>query len=404
MSPDQKRTAALPSPAFLFKKETAETDTIASTSVHSVQSILAGDIPLSSLDISPASDRSLDVSDSGANRTDDKPQTTTSVDPTPQDSLTDVERIRRADFLAKEEQVFGAARLLRRVSDVSLLTVEHKALLNLAQDVEDAIQDLVGDVPPGWKRQSEVHGKHDTLIHYIVDEDARLTCRLETLIEPSLLVPFLSVLNESELYPDWIPSWKVPRMGFDSVQILDKQNRANQILQVVTVSPWPFSNREVIIQATALDDIDAQGFIGIRLNTLDGGDVVPPATPGVERVDFDGAFLFRACPADHPVLLKSTKQYDDEPILVTFKMYVDAKMRGLPTWVINFITRNAVGQIWSTLLKVAEDVRDGKRPNHKSRIDAQAEFYGWVQSRIDAMFAKLRQDGQDQKFVAYLQS
>jgi hypothetical protein len=374
MHPDQKRDAAL----LLKKQETA--DTVPSTSVHSVsaESLLAGEFP------SPSS------GDNGSS-----------------EALTDEQRIQLAEDLAKEEQLFGAARLLRSVKDKTLLSALHDALLRLAHDVEHAVHDLVGDVPPGWKKQSEVNGngssRRDTLIHYVVDDDARLTCRLETLIEPDLLVPLLSVLNESELYPDWIPSYRIPRMGFESVRVLDKQNRANQVLQVVTVSPWPFSNREVIIQATALDDIDAQGFIGIRLSTLEEGDVVPPATPGVERVDFDGAFLFRACPPDHPVIRKSSREYGGDPILVTFKMYVDAKMRGLPTWVINFVTRSAVGQIWGTLLKVAEDVRDGRRPSHLSRIEAQADFYGWVQSRIDAMFAKLKEDGQAEKFVAYLQ-
>jgi hypothetical protein len=380
MFPDQSRNATL----LLKKRETA--DTVASTSIHTAESLLAGEFP------SPEEED---------NRS---------------EALADKQRILLAEERAKEEQLFGAARLLRSVKDKTLLSEDHNLLLHLAHDVEQAIHDLIGDVPPGWKKQSEVHGngnggssnKRDTLIHYIVDDDARLTCRLETLIEPDLLVPLLSVLNESELYPDWIPSYKIPRMGFDSVRILDKQNRANQVLQVVTVSPWPFSNREVIIQATALDDIDAQGFIGIRLNTLEEeeSNVVPPVTPGMERVDFDGAFLFRACPSDHPVIQKSSRTYgdgDDPPILVTFKMYVDAKMRGLPTWIINFITRSAVGQIWNTLLKVAEDVRDGKRPNHLSRIESQADFYGWVRSRIDAMFSKLREDGQDRRFVAYLQ-
>lgn len=311
----------------LGHKETVDTDattfstqSVASTSAHS---LMAGDLKENCLvgemdELGPASHDSK--------------------------SWTDEQRIQEADRRAAEEQLFGAARLLRTVQDKSLLShTRHQQLLALDQDVQSAVSDLLEPVvvggPDGWKRQSESHGKRDTLIYYQVDDDARLTCRMETPIEQSLLVPLLSVLNESELYPEWIPAWRMPRIGFESVDVLEKSGRANQILQVVTNSPWPFCPREVIIQATALDDIDAQGFIAVRLRTLEAGGVVPPPSKHVERVDFDGAFLFRACPNDHPVMRKSVTTYQEDPILVTFKMYVDPKMKGIPTSIVNFVTR-----------------------------------------------------------------
>jgi hypothetical protein len=35
----------------------------------------------------------------------------------------------------------------------------------------------------------------------------KLTARVESPIDKSLLVPFLSTLNESELYHTWLPNW-----------------------------------------------------------------------------------------------------------------------------------------------------------------------------------------------------
>ena len=62
-----------------------------------------------------------------------------------------------------------------------------------------------------------------------------------------------------------------------------------------------------------------------------------------------------------------------------------------------------IGRVWAQLLQVAEDVREGIRPHHQNQIHAQKEFYGWVQSRIDAMFDKLEEERGNKEYVAYLQ-
>ena len=44
---------------------------------------------------------------------------------------------------------------------------------------------------------------------------------------------------------------------------------------------------------------------------------------------------------------------------------------------------------WGSLLQVAEDVKEGKRPDHGKCIEEKQELYGWVNERIEAMFDKL---------------
>ncbi len=66
-------------------------------------------------------------------------------------------------------------------------------------------------------------------------------------------------------------------------------------------------------------------------------------------------------------------------------------MTVVPTSLINFFTRTVIGTMWGSLLQVAEDVRDGKRPQHAEAIQAKKELYDWVNSRVQVMFHKMEQ-------------
>ena len=325
------------------------------------------------------------------------------TDGRPQDSATVAKLLSMADALVREERLLAAARVLNQVNDASRLKPHHLQLLELAQDCSDSTADLMDDLDDGWIRQGESHGKHDTRIAYKIGPNSRLTCRIETPIEQSLLVPLLSVLNEVDLYQDWIPSFNVPRFGIRRSRVLKEtgHRQCNKILQVLCDVAWPFNPREALLRATAVDDIDESGFILVRLRTLPiGADgVVPPPARNVTRVDFEGAFLFRSCPKDHPVLKQSKKKYTEPLILVTFKLFCDSKMRGVPMSIVNFVTRTAIGNMWSMLLEVADGVRNKKRPAHEREIASKTDFYAWVASRIDKMLAKLEYS----KFVNYLQ-
>ena len=135
---------------------------------------------------------------------------------------TDAERMAMADALISEEQLLAAARHLERVHDRRLITHKYLRILQQAKDCQESIFDLVGDPGSDWIRQGESHGNHDSLIFYKLEGSARLTCRIETPIEQSLLVPLLSVLNEVDLYQDWIPSFRVPRLGIRLSRVLQE--------------------------------------------------------------------------------------------------------------------------------------------------------------------------------------
>jgi len=355
---------------------------------------------------------------------------------------TDKELLALAEEKFDDLKVLEAYQLLQSVKDKACLSDNHRAMLSTAADSEAAISDLIGEPgseDSGWIKQSESHGgRRHTDIYYKVDTvTSRLDCRVETPIETRLLIPLISVMNESDLYNTWIPSWTVPKIGVRSSKQLQKIGRVNQILQVIGDVPWPFSAREVCLRTEIVDNIDADGFFAVILRTVvdDGNYTVPPENPDMKRIDCEGALLFRPCPLDHPVMLRRSK-LDGPMILVSFKMFVwsigfqnydsqrcltsltfysftpkphrfcDPHLSGIPSSILNFMTRTVIGQIWEMLLRVAEDVQDGKRESHKLAIKGKPELYRFVEERIVEMLKRLKtkiNEYDQMQFIAYLQ-
>ena len=79
----------------------------------------------------------------------------------------------------------------------------------------DLIESLNADPRrPGteWIVQCEHSGRRDVSIYYRMDKETqtKLTARIESQ-SARRRRPFLSVLNESELYKSWLPNWTMPR-------------------------------------------------------------------------------------------------------------------------------------------------------------------------------------------------
>lgn len=323
----------------------------------------------------------------------------TTTTPTP--ALTcDADLIRQAEELYKVLRYFLAADLLNQVSDQSLLEPKHCHIQSMAAAARQSMQDVLQPAATsGWKKQGESHGHRDTMVHYKVHDDNSLVCRIETPIESSLLVPLLSVFNESTLYDTWMPRWKVPSLGVKKSVKLAELGIGHQVVQVVVDMPFPFANRECIQHAFAVDSIDADNFIFIKVKTLDTGnhmeeiDIEAPKR-GIKRIDLDAGILIQSCPTDHYLLQKSKANYpaDEKLLLITVTQQVDAHVAGIPLSMINFFTRTVLGRMWGSLLEVAEGVRDGKRPVHQKAIAEQPELYEWVAQRVEVLFDNMEKE------------
>jgi hypothetical protein len=314
------------------------------------------------------------------------------------DDMTDEELIVKAMHQRSNEKFLVAAALLRQVRNPTFLTAEHTEILRMADMAQQVYHTLSSMHPEdeGWKRQNEIHGKRDTAIYYKMN-GTRLTCRIETPIEHSLLQPLLSVMNESDLYASWMPNFQHPRLGVKSSTLVAECGRGNQVVSLVIQMPFPISHRESFQHAFAVDAIEEeQHAIIIKIQSLEPGPyppdlVVPKPDWGVVRIDLDAGMLIRACPADHPLLQQSHANYHgEEMLLFSLCMSVDGHVSYVPMTLINFVTRTVLGRFWGTLLSVAEEVRDGKRPDHAAAIEKKADLYEWVENRIWLLFSHIQ--------------
>ena len=290
-----------------------------------------------------------------------------------------------------------------------------------------------------WLVQGEHMGRRDVSIYYHVDPEtsSKLTARIESPISRDMLVPLLSVLNESELYKTWVPNWTVPRLRMRRSDKLHQHGRCSQVVLVTMDLPWPFSSREAVLDACGVDDIDAAGDICVLVESLDAerdgsehrdgsAEFIVPRVDEADtvRIDFEGGFLFRALPrgwrearraipaakkpsssswfsggwgesavanpADDadaaPATSPDGTPCDDErdaapdvdgddadAILVSVQMYIDPKISFVPASLMHFVTRTVLYTMWCVLLRMAEGIRDGKAPAHAAAIEAKRE-------------------------------
>lgn len=334
------------------------------------------------------------------------------------------DRLQRSQRLEEESKTLAAAALLDGIDQTHFQQVHHQIIKEaelFRRLIHDsASSDHSNENSDEWIKQGEEHGgRHDFSIYYKVDTNTnQITCRLETPIEPSLLIPILAVLNESELYSTWIPRYMVPKLEVVKSEKLCQIGRVAQTILVETEVPWPMTKRELILKAVACDDIDnddctsdnssgglatnndnTNSRILVRIQSLDCEDngedglEILPAEKSV-RIKVDGGFVFEKCPIDHPMAkkrqkllsLSSHEDGDNRLILLTFTFSVDPKLSIMPQSFLNFFLRIAMRQIWGMFLNVAEEVGDGKRPAHSEAIERKREeLYDWIEERTNAM-------------------
>eukprot|EP00934_Nitzschia_sp_Nitz4_P004433 Nitzschia sp. Nitz4//scaffold14_size191712//8120//21306//NITZ4_001700-RA/size191712-processed-gene-0.39-mRNA-1//-1//CDS//3329536858//4423//frame0 len=307
--------------------------------------------------------------------------------------------IEEAEALNAQLKLLHAAALLRKVRDKQLLQQKHQWILKWADVLEEGMNELL--IPPStegakWIKQSEAHGHRDFNVYYHITEDSHLFNRTESIIESSLLVPLLAVFNESELFPTWMPSFKRPiKLGLTSTKKLKEYAIGNQIIQALAKLTWPFKDREVVQHAVAADVIDEEGLIAIQIlsQTHEDDPHIPEPSPDVIRVDVACSLTIRGCPPDHPLLEKSKHKYPEgeELMLISFKVFLDAHVGGLPISLINWFSRTIFGTVWSSILDVADGVKHGKRPLHQKKIEENKELYDWIEQRIAVMIEKVKE-------------
>ena len=315
----------------------------------------------------------------------------------------DNELLKEGTRSCEDDQIIPGARLLRQIQDKSLLKENHQEFLRRAQVSETLREQLMAPSSEGWKKQGESHGNRDFIVYYKLEDGGKLLCRIESVIESSLYVPFLSVMNETDLYETWFPSWKFPfKMGINRSIKLKQRGRCEQVVQLTVDLPFPMNKREIVFWGFAEEDGEVSQTVGAKLVTVDesfDNGLVPPPDKGVVRMNFDASFLFRPCPNDHPALKHSKGKYpeNESKILLTTVLYCDPIINFVPHSFLNFVTRNAISSVWRMILKVSEEVREGKRPAHAEIIASKPDFYDWVAERSKLITGEVGQNDKTKK-------
>lgn len=330
-----------------------------------------------------------------------------------------LDRLDKARLLGKDDKLLLAARYLNGI-DSRYFQQVHRDILREAAIFQQLLWDNTSDLS-GWMKQGEHTGQHNFSIHYKLSESPRgqeLSCRLETVIHSDLLVPIISVLNESELYATWLPNWTCPKLQISKSEKIHQSGRCSQVINVETEVPWPLAARQVILKAVACDNIESfpreengttqpnrsgedGGRIIIRIQSLDcqnnieEGLKIPPCKKNVVRLKVRGCFVIEKCPVDH-VMTKFSNLYDERTgrplssrhdlVLITFQFCVDPQLTNIPKSFINFFLRTVIGQMWNKFLIVAEEVKEGLWPAHSKAIAMKRELlYDWVEERTKVL-------------------
>ena len=320
------------------------------------------------------------------------------------------QRLETATTLASDHKLLLSARLLQGIADEHLQTI-HRDIIREAELFNNLIRDNAATLD-GWTKQGERTGRHNFTIHYKMNDKPPLgrdlSVRIESVVHSDLLVPIISVLNESELYSSFLPNWTVPKLRVSKSEKLQQRGRCSQIVNIETEVPWPLAMRQVIIKAVAIDDLDRQdgdvssGRIVIRLQSLDTdtnnkeGYEVPPTIRGAVRVKVKGGFIIEKVATDHPLVSHALQYYrkskkdtsKEDLVSVTLSFCVDPQLSSVPKPFIDFFVRQAIGRMWNMFLDVAEGVKSGRQKAHCDAISKKRDLYDWVEERTRTMLEK----------------
>ena len=300
-----------------------------------------------------------------------------------------------AEKFAAEERLLDAYRELKKVKEDEL-TEDEKATIKLAESCTEFMDLMKADINPEWSNlgESKKNYRYQSMAYNLNYTPVRVDMIIESPVEKSLVLPLVATLSEVGLYPTWLPNWNKPKFRVIRSETLKKTGRLSQVFTTRTEAP--LATIEFYVNATVVDDTDSSKEFVVNLEALQPGDIdglVPPKEDKINRVNLSGGMVFRECPTETAekakALRKKAKGAEDENIvLVTFTVVYSNKDKNLKQGFIirqmsHFVLRVVIGTIWSRVLGVAEDIRDGKRPEFDKILEDRKDTYTWVRECID---------------------
>jgi len=294
-----------------------------------------------------------------------------------------------------DERIFDAKRELVKVDEKSL-TPEEKQLIQRVDECESFINIAKNDLDPSWKKVGDAKkGDHMiSTIYKLEYKPIRVDFIVECAVEKSLIFPVMAVINEVDLYPTWLPKWSTPKFQVLRAETLKRSGRTGQVGTIRLVHPM--ATVEFYFDIRTVDDIETENELIISIDPMEEGDqdLVPPVVDDVNRVTIGGGLLFRKCPEDRAEEAKKLKKNklegDEEFVLLSLSVVYANKNKFLDPGIFvkkisGFLIKVVSGLIFSKLLTVAAEVRDGKRPEHDKAIAEKQESYEFLKQCADRL-------------------
>lgn len=198
-----------------------------------------------------------------------------------------------------------------------------------------------------------------------------LSFRVEGTVDANIL-NIISVLNEMDLYKDWIPYYSFPvKLGLREVKKLYQFGRVEQIDLLELDFPWPMNNRDCCVEIWAADDLDYTNRFFIRITSLEGGNgnprlpVTVPMPPNKTlRLYCEGAVIL--------IPLSPDKTF------IELFWTLDPKVH-LSDYLVNFFTKVFAKSSFQAFCKVCIDAYGGE---HARRRQNCPLLYGFVERRL----------------------
>jgi len=301
----------------------------------------------------------------------------------------------RRNSLGEECRLLCAASLIEDI-DHKYYELEHHNIMRDAGKIKAVLRDCASSATSEddeWTKQVEQHGKNEFSVYTKMDEKTnKFSYRLETPIEASMLVPIMSVFYETELFTTWFPQYKFPKLQMTKSEKLVQLGRASKIMLFHTENQWPVRRREVLLKAVSCvnlpqeDEESHSGMLVASINSLDTeneGHYGLKISPEGERVAVDAGLVFKASP-----------EADSELLFIwTFSMTITKKF-ALPLSFFNFLLKFVMPRVWVMLLRVAIEIKDGKRREHVDAIESKrGEFYDWAEECVSSILGRKSKDG-----------
>eukprot|EP00123_Amoebidium_parasiticum_P019961 comp39132_c0_seq1/m.47374 comp39132_c0_seq1/g.47374 ORF comp39132_c0_seq1/g.47374 comp39132_c0_seq1/m.47374 type:complete len:323 (-) comp39132_c0_seq1:626-1594(-) len=190
------------------------------------------------------------------------------------------------------------------------------------------------------------------------------TIRVEAEINASVF-NMLVVLNEVELYQQWVPNFNWPlRLGLVECRRLANLSRVSQLLYAVAAVPWPFAWRDFPIHLWASDSME-EGKVVIVAHTVEEhpGAIIPPCEDKV-RAEVHGCIVLK-CQGDNKSHLSMV--WD-----------IDPRISAVPASLVNFFVERFVGYGITTLEQTASTLSQ----SYVDRVLANQSLYGYIKARL----------------------